>query len=58
MHDGKIREGTVVFTDYVSFRDKGMYVYTISPKWTILTQHMVPETDIIDTTMLDDLLNI
>ena len=44
-------------SDYVSFRDKGIFVYHIRRKWSI-TEDIIAEDQIVDPLMLDELMGV
>jgi len=50
-----IRKGTITSTDWVSFRENGMFVYHIRRKWSI-TEDVIAEDQIVDPSMLDELI--
>lgn len=55
--DGIVRTGTIVMADWVSFRDKGKFVYHIRRKWHVFNE-VVAEEQIVDPMMLDTLLKV
>lgn len=55
--EGVVRKGTIASSDWVSFRENGVFVYHIRKKWCIIDD-IIAEEQIVDPMMLDDLMDV